>query len=304
MTALPWSAARPGRLREIVAEAGRGSARSEKEVVISSGLLVISLILFWLVAQILLLGGLEQERAQDRLYGEFRAQLATGEAPTGGIIAPGRPVAMIEIPNLGLSEVVVEGTSPGHLMSGPGHRRDTVLPGQAGVSVLFGKSRSFGAPFKDVVNEGIGQTMLVTTAQGRSTYRIEQIRRAGDDLPAPPASGGGRITMITSLGSGTFGALDRGEVVYVDASLSSKAYQGGGVRINAIAASEQKMASDTSVLPMLALTLGALLVTVVAAPFTVRRFGPVLSWTVLLPVLLALSWFAADLTVYLLPNLV
>ena len=33
----------------------------------------------------------------------------------------------------------MEGTSSGTLMSGPGHRRDTPFPGQAGVSVIVGR---------------------------------------------------------------------------------------------------------------------------------------------------------------------
>jgi len=48
---------------------------------------------------------------------------------------------------LNLSQVVVGGTSAGDLESAPGHRRDTALPGQVGVSLIYGRAVTFGAPF-------------------------------------------------------------------------------------------------------------------------------------------------------------
>ncbi|KQY59340.1 hypothetical protein ASD11_07155 [Aeromicrobium sp. Root495] len=316
MTTLPWGRKdsrpangrrrgdkKPGGVRDVLAEATSSSSMSEREVVVSSGLVVLSVIMLWLVVQMLVLGGLEFSRGQDRLYGQLRAELATGEAPTGGVIAPGDPVALLKLPSLGVDQVVVEGTSAGHMLTAPGHRRDTVLPGQAGVSVLYGRSQTFGKPFQVMLQDALGKDMNVVTGQGTSTYRIEQVRRPGDPVPAPPAAGQGRLTLVTSQGSGFLSALRPGEVVYVDASLRTKSFAGGAARVNTIAKSERPMAGDHSVLPMLALTLGGLLAAVVATPFARRRFGSVLTWMIAAPVVLALAWFAADLTVYLLPNL-
>ena len=54
---------------------------------------------------------------------------------------------MLDIPAIGIANmVVVEGTSPENLTLGPGHLRDTPLPGQAGISVVFGRRATFGAP--------------------------------------------------------------------------------------------------------------------------------------------------------------
>ncbi|MFT2675577.1 hypothetical protein ACMWQR_28500, partial [Escherichia coli] len=67
----------------------------------------------------------------------FRAQLQAGTAPVSegdfedNLLKDGVPVAILSIPQLGIDEVVAEGTTSGVLMKGPGHRRDTVLPGQA-----------------------------------------------------------------------------------------------------------------------------------------------------------------------------
>ena len=310
MTAVPLNGATPGRRRGAGAwkgavAAARDSARvPERDLVLSSGLMVVAMIVAWVLLQTLVLGGLTYERAQDRLYDELRADLAEGTAPTGGVIAPGRPVALLSLPGLDVEQVVVEGTSAGLLLDGPGHRRDTVLPGQAGVSVLYGRSSTFGRPFAVMQDEAIGRRLDVVTGQGRSFYRIEGVRRAGDSVPAPPARGQGRLTLITAAGDGRFSRLRPDEVVYIDASLQSKAFPAGGARVNTISTSEQKMSNDPSVMPLLALTLGGLLAAVLALLLLVRRMRPTLVWTVFAPVVLALSWFAADLAVHLLPNLV
>lgn len=308
MTTRPWgddlrAGIRRRSMRRSLGRALAADRSTDRELIWSSSLWIIALVATWLVLQMLVLSNIEFNRDQDRLYAEFRSQLATQEAPVGGVIAPGRPVALVSFPALARDLIVVEGTAPGHLLSAPGHRRDTVLPGQAGVSVVYGRSRSYGHPFGFLKEQGLGRRIVVTTAQGRSEYRVTKIRRAGDPLPAPPASGQGRLTFVTSEGSGSLGYLRPGELMYVDAYLESKAYDGGGGRVNTVAASETPMANDPTVLPLLALGLGALLLIVVATPFSVRRFGGVATWIVMTPTTLALSWFLGGLVVYLLPNL-
>lgn len=277
-----------------------GEPLPDEIAVLSTSFTVLAIVLVWFLAQLLLLSGLSQGRAQDRMYGEFRTQLAQATAPIGGIIAPGAPVALLQIPSLGYDQVVAEGTSSGILMNGPGHRRDTVLPGQAGVSVVYGKSRTFGKPFQTIAHDAAGQSMTVVTGQGTTKYKISAVRRAGDPMPAPLAAGGARITMVTAGGSS---ALAPDEVVYVDAELQGKAFTAPGGRLNAIAPSETPMAQDSSVMPTLALSLGALALVVVGALFARQRFGVVRTWVIALPVVLALAWVTSDLATYLLPNL-
>ena len=100
--------------------------------------------------------GLQADRDQRVLYNDYREQLANAIAPVGPLtyegepLAPGAPVATIAIPVLGTELVVVEGTASPQTMSGPGHRRDTVLPGQAGVSILYGRQSAYGGPFERI----------------------------------------------------------------------------------------------------------------------------------------------------------
>lgn len=275
----------------------------ERVAVVSTSFTVFAIVLVWFLAQTLLLGGLEQNRAQDRLFSEFRTQLAGATAPTGGIIRPGAPVALMSIPALGYQQVVSEGTSSGVLLSGPGHRRDTVLPGQAGVSVIYGRARTFGKPFAVMLSQAANKTMTVVTGQGKSVYTIGNVRRAGDPLPALPAATGSRITMVTAAGEGRLAALTPREVVYVDATLVGKAYDAPGGRLNAVGPSETPMASDASVMPALALCLGALALVTTGAIFARHRFGFVRTWVIATPLVLAFAWLSSDLGMYLLPNL-
>ena len=96
------------------------------------------------VLAITLVSQVQHARAQQVAYAQFREELAQATAPTGQLdfngelLALGAPVATMTSPDLGLErEVVFEGTTGDVLMKGPGHRRTTVLPGQAGVSVIL-----------------------------------------------------------------------------------------------------------------------------------------------------------------------
>ena len=59
-------------------------------------------------------------------------------------------MALLSIPRLRISQVVVEGTASGDTLAGPGHLRKTVIPGQVGTSVVMGRAVTYGAPFGDL----------------------------------------------------------------------------------------------------------------------------------------------------------
>lgn len=285
------------------ASAARGPVKQERVSVLVDALAVLAVLAVWLVAQLTVLGGLSEHRAQVTLYGQLRGELASATAPTGGVIPPGAPVALVVIPSLGVEHVVVEGTASGDLLSGPGHRRDTVLPGQEGTAVLYGRAHTFGAPFANVADLRSGQEVVVRTAQGRSTYRVTGVRRAGDPLPAPLAPGHGRLTLVTGDGSGRLAALTAGSTVYVDATLVGKPFAAPPGRLTAVPAAEHAMGVDTSSLPLLVVCLAALGAVVAAAVMTRRRWHGAVVWLVTVPVVVALAWATTDVAVRLLPNL-
>ena len=268
-----------------------------------SAMLVVASLCGWLLLQVLVLGGLEESRAQNVLYSQLREQLADQTAPTGGAIEPGSPMAVLAIPTLGLQQVVVEGTASGDLQAGPGHRRDTVLPGQAGVSLLYGRAANYGGPFRSVTTLRAGDGIRVTTGQGEFIYRVDGVRRAGDPMPAALVSGGGRLTLVTIEGNGVLGAVSPTDTVYVDATLQAAAVTGPVGRPAAVPEAEKALAPDTSVLPQLALAMQGLLLAVVGAVALRRRLPGRVAWTIAVPVLVALAWAVVDAAAQLLPNL-
>jgi sortase A len=248
----------------------------------------------------LVLSPIQQSRAQSVLYTKFRSELAAATAPFGvDPIAPGDPVALVVVPSLGIRQVVVEGTSSVDLRSGPGHLRVTTLPGQVGTSVIFGRSTTYGGPFRELPSLRPGDGLQVTTGQGRFTYRVEDVRRDGD--PQPPVLEGdqSRLLLVTT-DSATLGAMS---TVYVDALLVSQpAVTPPRVGV-LVAASEGEMASDPTALLPLALWLFVLLGAGAFAAWGLARWGRSQTWLVAAPILLVALWGASDNAAMLLPNL-
>ncbi|MSW70227.1 MAG: sortase [Actinobacteria bacterium] len=272
--------------------------------VVSTTSVMCFLVAGWMVAQMLLLGGLSQDRAQSTLYREFRAELAAGTAPLGPVTAVGRPVATISIPQIGVDQVVVEGTASGDLLSGPGHLRNTVLPGQLGTSAVFGRASTYGAPFARLGELGAGDQVDVVTAQGAVRFRVIGVRRAGDPLPQPRPEGAARLVLVSGEGSGTrLPSLSPGGVVYVDAE-AKKAFDTPQGLPPVVPDPEQAMATESgAVLPLLTLCLGLLLALTLGVIAARQRFGAALVWVVATPVVIAVAWVTTDVVMRLLPNL-
>ncbi|MEU1161954.1 class E sortase [Streptomyces sp. NPDC005921] len=172
-----------------------------------AALCVLAAVLLGFAANLTIVGHLQHARDQQTAYDELRKELALGTAPVGQrdyegtLLKPGAPVALLRIPALGLQEVVAEGTTSEVLMAGPGHRRDTPLPGQAGTAVIMGRQWGYGSPFHDLRQLPVGSRVEITTGQDKSVYEVTGVRRAGDELPAPVAEGQGRLTLITATGA-------------------------------------------------------------------------------------------------------
>ena len=151
--------------------------------VVSTAGTMVAIVCLWVVGQMVFLSGFSQERAQDLLYDEFRTSIAGDPnivPPIGPTQPVGDPVALLSIPRIGVSQVVVEGTSSGDTLAGPGHLRRTVLPGQAGTSVVMGRASTYGAPFRDLGDLRPGDDLSVVMAQGEVDFEVVGVRRAGD----------------------------------------------------------------------------------------------------------------------------
>jgi LPXTG-site transpeptidase (sortase) family protein len=275
--------------------------------VAGAGLSILAVLLLGFVAHLGFLSSLRHDRDQVIGYAQLRSQLANATAPVGPVddagrlIAPGTPVAVITIPALKLREVIREGTTSGTLASGPGHRRDTVLPGQVGTSVIFGRHSAYGGPFHDIRKLKPGDELHVTTGQGEHTYRVLGVRRAGDPQPAPLGKGGSRLTLVTATGA----AFLPSGVLRVDAELTSQAQPAPQQALTAgsLPGAEVPLAGDPAAWTPLFLWGELLLVCGVGVVWARSRWGRWQAWVVGVPLLGALGLAIADQVARLLPNL-
>jgi len=263
----------------------------------------LGLLALWVVLYVLALSAIQAHRSQVELYATLRESLSGATAPTGGVIDPGTPVALLQAPRAGLTNtVVVEGTSSGDLMAGPGHLRSTALPGQPGVSVLFGRATLFGGPFGSVTKLHVTDAITVTTAQGTFTYVVRDIRRSGDEIPALAPSGS-RLTLVTTEGSGWRSGWAPDHTVFVDADLKGTSVAAPSGRLAGVPLPEQALQGDPGALFALVLWLQALLLAAVAIVWGRARWGTWQTWLVGVPLVLAVLWGATYTAVQLLPNL-
>jgi sortase (surface protein transpeptidase) len=271
-------------------------------------LIVLGVITLSVAAELMVVSRFQHRSAQQSALDSFRKSLAKGTAPVGQkdssghhLLALGTPVALLDIPAIGVHEVVLEGTTAGVLKSGPGHRRNSALPGQVGSSVVFGRQASFGGPFKRLDELRAGNRITVTTGQGVSKYRVVGRRYKGDPVPPPPASGSGRLVLVTAAGTQF---VPSGEL-RVDADLVTPANPAPAAVITAaaMAPSEEVMAADTSTPWALVLWLQALVAAAVGVVWSWNRWGHHQTWIVFVPLITLLGFAVAGEFTKLLPNL-
>lgn len=254
-----------------------------------------------------IVSGLQHSASQGKGFDRFRAQLAEGTAPIGPTdvdgadLEIGAPVAFLEIPAIDLREVIVEGTTSRALLDGPGHRRDTPLPGQIGSSVVFGRRAAYGGPFARINELAPGTLIRVTTGQGTFDYAVIGVRREGDPVPPAPAADAGRLMLVTADGR----AFMPDGVLRVDAELPEGAVV-GPPRFGSAATlpdNEGAMRGETSTLWALALWLQLVVVLSFGAVWAWHRWGRAQAWLVFLPPLLLVGLAVAGEIARVLPNL-
>jgi sortase A len=258
-----------------------------------------------MVLYVLVLSRLDEAHTQRGLYAQLRTELAQGLTPISSPIATGTPIALFDAPAIGLhNTVVIEGTSPQDLQSGPGHLRSSVLPGQPGTSTLFGRSLSYGAPFKQLHALQTGDTVTVTTGQGRFTFRVLDLRRTGDVIP-PVAAGASRLQLATAAGSGRLATLSAGDVLYVDADLVGTPAAAPSAAPPANSPDENAMSVDTSALTLaeLVLCLQLLIAALCGVAWARTRWHSRGAWIAGAPLAFAALWLTTLVAARMLPNL-
>ncbi len=104
---------------------------------------------------------LSPKRAHE-LAGIFAQEVRTGEG-----------IGRIEIPDIGLDTVVVEGTDTATLRKGPGRYPDTAFPGQGRTIGIAGHRTTYLAPFRKINEIDDGDEITLDMPYGNFTYRVQ-----------------------------------------------------------------------------------------------------------------------------------
>jgi sortase A len=261
------------------------------------GCLLLALVTLGFVGYLYGLSGVQEARSQTILYTRLQAQLAQ----IGGIVAPlgptasGSPIAVLNIPSIGIHNmVVVEGTTSENLMLGPGHLRDTPYPGQEGVSEIFGRRATYGAPFARLAELRPGDFIETITGQGKSTYTVEAVGnskvRIVDQAP-------NQLLLFTASSP-----VVPSYYVEVDAHLVSAPKPSPGV-VHEINAPEVVLAGDAGALVLTWTWALALILVSALGTFAIIRWSPWAAYLVIVPIALAVLWNLYQNLAALLPNL-
>ncbi len=280
----------------------------ERHNLAGTALVILAMVLLGFVVQFGGISHISHARDQQLALSSFRYELANATAPVGQVgqddrlLAPGTPVALLEAPEIGLRSVVLEGTTSEVTLSGPGHRRDTPLPGQLGASVVYGRQAAYGAPFANIAKLTAGDTITATTGQGKATYEVIGVRYTGDALPDAMTAGEGRLTLVSASGL----PFLSNSIVRVDARLTSDvaASPARVLGFAALGEDELTMAGNPAAWPSLVLSLLILVILLMLFWVSARFWGRWQTWIVAVPVLIALGSFGAQQVAILLPNVV
>lgn len=164
---------------------------------LGQSLIVLGILMFLFVGYQLWGTGIEESQAQNRLedtFFEYASQIpdddiATGtlpssandsgpngatanDAPTFEVfqtvaVDEGDPVAIIDIPALGVTKYVVAGVAAADLKKGPGHYPTSPQPGHLGNVAIAGHRTTYGEPFRRLDDLELGDDIVMTDVRGR-----------------------------------------------------------------------------------------------------------------------------------------
>jgi LPXTG-site transpeptidase (sortase) family protein len=196
-----------------VAAAGKAARLDGAFVGLGITATTVGLCLLLFFAYVYAFSGFQEARQQHALLNEYntsqRAQLLSGKD-----LAAGQPAGILQIPDLGLKQVVVRGSTASDLLLGPGLMPGTAQPGSLGNAVIAGHRSIAGAPFANLYRLRAGDHVIVTTVQGRFVYQVDRVGQARPGAPDPispnrhpeltlvtssPSLSGGRLYVVAKL---------------------------------------------------------------------------------------------------------
>jgi sortase A len=171
------------------------AVRIVSTMLITAGLVVLAdagLTLVWQEPLSAAYGSLQQGKAEDQLD-DLEAQYpspadlaaiagVSGSPAKARILADrfepqlqeGHAIGRIKIDRINLDMVVVQGTDTASLQKGPGHYRNTSLPGQPGTTAIAGHRTTYLAPFRHIDQIEDGDEIRVEMPYAAFTYAVQR----------------------------------------------------------------------------------------------------------------------------------
>lgn len=138
---------------------------------------------------------LYQASAKRSLETQIQFEKEPHEIQPKAAIKPGDVLGRLDIPRLGLSVAVLQGTASRMLRLGTGHIEGTPLPGEAGNSGIAGHRDTF---FRGLRNIRENDEIRFQAATGLSRYAVDWMKVvAPDDLSVLAPSTESSLTLVT-----------------------------------------------------------------------------------------------------------
>jgi sortase A len=239
---------------------------------------------------------LQASRSQRRLLSTYAV---SGENPAfaGHTPADGAPAGILTIPSIGLSQVIVQGTSATDLQNGPGLMPKGAVPGSRGDAVIAGRHGTYGSPFGQLASLHVGSVVRVVDYLGRFNYRVTAVRVLGaSSSVAIQPTVQSVLTLLTSRSS-----LPPSGLLEVTAVLTGKPLA-TAIASPPTSTSEIALGGDTSWWWQLLIWFGLLVSALVATVWAYRRQRrSALVYLLSTPVLLVAVLFTFENAARLLP---
>jgi LPXTG-site transpeptidase (sortase) family protein len=151
-------------------------------------------------------------RSQQKLEVEWERQAANTSAPGQPAISPDQMLTRVLIPKIGMDAIVVEGASRKALSEGPGHMKQTAMPGETGNAVITGHRDTF---FRHIYELGRGDQIQVRRNGRVFTYEVTGKRIVlPDDISVIKPTQDAQLTLITCYPTYYIGPAPKRLVVF------------------------------------------------------------------------------------------
>ena len=164
------------------------------------------------VALTLLHAKLYQKAAGNALKKQIDAQEQRQASLPRAVAKEGDLLGRIEIPRLGMTVAILEGTKSPTLRLGVGHISGTAIPGEPGNIGIAGHRDTY---FRDLKDIRASDEIQIQTATGLSRYEVDWVRIVTpDDIGVLAPSAESAITLVTCYPFHYIGAAPKRFVVH------------------------------------------------------------------------------------------